>query len=247
MKITIITATYNSAAHIARCLASVNKQTYPNIEHIIIDGASTDNTLEIIKTTENRVAQLISEPDHGIYDAINKGSALANGEIIGLLHSDDIFANESVIAKIAHEFENKNIGGIFGNLVIINKNGKTLRKWRDRPFNKNKYKFGWMPAHPTLFLRKEVFEKYGPYNTNYKIAGDYAFLLRILKDNKIKFNYVSIDITVMRAGGASSKNLRSLWLKSNEDYKALTSNKIKLPFIVLLLKNLRKIPQFIIR
>ncbi len=218
MKISIITATYNSSAHIAGCLASVNGQTYKNIEHIIIDGASTDNTLEIIKSTipkgqANRVTQLNSEPDHGIYDALNKGLRLATGDVIGFLHADDTFASSTIIEKIANSFsplggrspkdrggqhvfstrdDKENIiHGIYGNLLFVDSKNtnKVVRTWQSKPFHPKNVRHGWMPPHPTLFLRKEVYEKYGLFDTTFKIAGDYDFMLRIMTDPEMNLRY----------------------------------------------------------
>jgi glycosyltransferase len=307
MKISIITATYNSAAHIADCLASVNSQTHKNIEHIIVDGASTDNTLEIIKTTENRVAQLISEPDHGIYDALNKGIRLATGDIIGFLHADDTLASPTTIEAIAKEFNSSNqnistkstkrkefspqtikntassllsgemsgvkhaggrterstgemsgisgqrgeaphqIDGIYGNLVFTNAENKIVRTWQSKPFLSKNVRHGWMPPHPTLFLRKEVYEKHGLFDTSFKIAGDYDFMLRVMTDPEIQLRYLPEIITRMRVGGASTGSIKGILLKMQEDIRALRNNGFNYPLAILAAKNLRKLPQLLQR
>lgn len=245
MKISIITATYNSAAHIAHCLESVNKQTYPNIEHIIIDGASKDNTLEIIEATPNRVEKIVSEPDHGIYDALNKGIKLAAGDIIGFLHTDDFFTSTQTLANIAQQFQKKEITGIYGNLEYVSKDNsnRIIRHWKSNAFKPASIKYGWMPAHPTLFLKKEVYIKHGLYDLQFKIAADYDFMLRVLKDNTLRIEYLREGITKMRVGGASNKSIKNIIQKSKEDYKAIRKNKVG-GFHTLLFKNLRKINQF---
>lgn len=278
MKISIITATYNSTAHIAACLASVNSQSYKNIEHIIVDGASTDNTLEMIKTTKNRVAQLISEPDHGIYDALNKGIRLATGDIIGFLHADDTFASPTTIEAIAKEFNSSNqnistkstkrkefsplsgemsgisgqrgeaphqIDGVYGNLVFTNAENKIVRTWQSKPFHPKNVRHGWMPPHPTLFLRKEVYEKHGLFDTSFKIAGDYDFMLRVMTDPEMRLRYLPEVITRMRVGGASTGSVKGLLLKMQEDIRALRNNGFKYPLAILAAKNLRKLPQLL--
>ncbi|MCD6354996.1 MAG: glycosyltransferase [Prolixibacteraceae bacterium] len=265
MKISIITATYNSAVHIAGCLESVNSQTYKNIEHIIVDGASTDNTLEIIKSNipkgqANRGTQLISEPDHGIYDALNKGIRLATGDIIGFLHADDTFASPTTIEAIAKEFSLRQpaeemsgisgqrgdtpnqIDGVYGNLVFTNTKNKVVRTWQSKTFNRKNVKHGWIPPHPTLFLRKEVYEKHGLFNTSFKIAGDYDFMLRIMTDTEMNFHYLPEVITIMRLGGTSNRNLMMIARKSYEDYLALKINHVG-GLNTLIMKNIRKIPQ----
>lgn len=243
MKISIITATFNSAANIAQCLQSVNSQTYADIEHIIVDGASTDKTLEIIKTTPNRVIEIISEPDKGIYDALNKGIQKATGDVIGFLHSDDRLASPSILQIIAETFERTGADGVYGNLVFVNNEDKVVRIWISEAFDKKEVRFGWMPPHPTLFLKKEVYRKKGLFDTGFSIAGDYEFMLRVMLDTGFRLEYIPEVITRMGVGGASTGNWQQLIRKSKEDIHALKKNGFKFPVLVILAKIGRKIPQ----
>lgn len=247
MKISIITATYNSAAYIATCLASVNSQTHKNIEHIIVDGASKDNTLEIIEATPNRVVKIISESDNGIYDALNKGIQLASGELIAFLHTDDVFATPQTIANIVNQFSNEDVNGVYGNLVFVNEENKVVRTWNSGPFSLSMVKKGWMPPHPTLVLRKTVYEQYGLFNPSFRIAGDYDFMLRIMLAKDIQLKYLPEVITNMKIGGASTGSIKGIIRKSKEDLKAMRNNGFKLPIVVLLAKNVRKLPQLFIK
>lgn len=247
MKTSIITATYNSAAHVANCIESVNNQTYPNIEHIIVDGASKDNTVEIIKAIPNRVAKLISEPDKGIYDALNKGIQLASGELIVFLHTDDVFATPQTIAHVVDQFTHKGVSGVYGNLVFVNEENKVVRTWTSGSFNRSMVKKGWMPPHPTLVLRKTVYEQYGLFNPSFRIAGDYDFMLRIMLANDIQLKYLPEVVTNMKMGGASTGSIKGIIRKSKEDLRAMRNNGFKLPIVVLLSKNVRKLPQLFIK
>ena len=254
MKISIITATYNSEEYILHCLQSIASQTYADIEHIVIDGGSTDRTLEIIKSSKS-ITKWISEPDEGIYDALNKGVKMASGDVIGLLHSDDIFYSKDTIKKISSLFsanegsDHKKNHGIYGDLVFTkNRNtDKVVRTWKGKSFNCRNINYGWMPAHPTLFLRKEVFQKHGLYDISYKVSADYNFMLQIMKDKDIKLVYFPEIITKMRVGGTSTGSLRQVIRKSTEDIRVLQSNGFKFPLLVLVAKNVRKIPQIFIR
>lgn len=246
MKITIITATYNSISSIRDTYESIASQDYKDIEWIVIDGASTDGTIEYLKSNEFKIAQLISEKDNGIYDALNKGLQLATGEIIGFLHSDDIFASHTTISSIAKMFTEKKIGGVYGDLEYVNRknSNEVIRKWKSNDFNSNYLMKGWMPPHPTLFLKKEIYEKFGGFDDSMKISADYDFILRIMKDPSIYYHYFPSVITKMKIGGASSSIL-NFRQKILEDLLALRKNKIDYPYSVILRKNLSKVSQFL--
>lgn len=247
MKISIITATFNSEKSLCYSLDSLFNQDYKNIECIIIDGDSKDSTLGIIKKYQSNYnnIHLVSEPDQGIYDALNKGLHIASGDIIGFLHSDDILSETTIISKIVTEFNNKSIDGVYGDLCYVDKQdtSKIIRNWRSCQFEQDLLKQGWMPPHPTLFLRKEVYEKHGSFNLAYKIAADYDFMIRILKDTSLTFFYLSEIITKMRVGGASNRSLKNVLQKSKEDYRVVITNKIG-GFITVLKKNTSKLKQF---
>jgi len=245
MKISIITATYNSEKHIQGVIASIASQTYKNIEWVVVDGASKDATVNVIKENFTGELNILSEPDKGIYDALNKGLVLATGDIIGFLHSDDFFENETVIERIVAQFQLTNCDGVYGDLryVKAEDTAKIVRHWKSNPFHSSLLKKGWMPAHPTLFLKKEVYQKHGNFDTSFKISADYDFMLRILKDTTLNFAYLPQVITNMRVGGASN-TLGNIQQKMKEDLKALRQNQISTPYITLFRKNTSKITQF---
>jgi glycosyltransferase involved in cell wall biosynthesis len=248
MKISIITACYNSSLTILDAIESVNKQSYADIEHIFIDGVSNDNTTEIIRLNSKKTKLIISEEDSGLYDAINKGVLNATGDIIALLHSDDIFSSSEIISDLMKKIQNENLDGVYGDLLYVDKinTNKIIRFWKSCEFNSNLLVKGWMPAHPTLILRKEVYIKHGVFNKSFKIAADYDFMLRILKDSNLKFGYLPKVVTKMRVGGASNRSIKNIINKSKEDYRAICSNNIG-GIITLLLKNTSKIKQFLIK
>ena len=247
MKVSIITATYNSAKYIASSLNSIFNQDYKDIECIIIDGDSKDQTISIIKTYQrkNLNITLVSEADNGIYDALNKGIKLATGDLIGFVHSDDKLASPHIISELVIAIKKTQAHGIYGDLQYVSKldTSKLIRNWKSSVFSKSLLKKGWMPPHPTLFLKKEVYQKHGNFNQNYKISADYDFMLRVLKDNTLRFFYLPKVIIKMRVGGASNKNLKNIIQKTKEDYKAITSNKIG-NWVTLFLKNYTKFKQF---
>lgn len=248
MKISIITATYNSCKTLPVCMDSVLNQSYPDIEYIIIDGNSTDGTLDFInaKAETHKNITVVSEPDKGIYDALNKGIAKATGEVIGFVHSDDFLAHPDIISTIVKEFKSKKVDGVYGNLhyVQFDSPETIVRNWVSQPFEFRLLNRGWMPAHPTLFLKKEVYEQYGHFDLNYTIAADYDFILRIFKQPQHTFIYLPETIVKMRIGGASNKSLSNIFTKSREDLKAARSNHIPFPLKVVAFKNLSKIPQW---
>lgn len=254
MKFSIITASYNSASTIESCMRSVLDQSHSNIEYILMDGGSTDETLEVINSVSKQYPkvniQLTSEPDHGIYDALNKGIAKATGDIIGIVHSDDLLAQNTTLEHIAKAFQLKRVDGVYGDLLYVQSNNpsKVIRTWTSQLFRPVLLKKGWMPAHPTLYLKREVYQQSGMFNTHFKIAADYDFILRIFKNAAYSWQYLPEVIVKMRLGGASNKSISNILQKSKEDYKAIKTNKIsRFPFLVLLSKNLSKIPQFFSR
>lgn len=216
------------------------------MEYIIIDGASNDGTLDVISEYRNNIDICISEKDYGLYDALNKGIKLATGDVIGLLHADDVFFNENTLSDINKTFSiSMNLDGVYGDLIYTKHNNlsKTIRYWRSKEFNKNLLFLGWMPPHPTLFLKKDVFEKFGLYDTNFKISADYDFILRIFTSN-IKVKYLPFVCCKMRAGGLSNKNFKNIVQKSFEDLRALKKNKVG-SVLSLFFKNFLKFSQIV--
>ena len=245
LNVSIITVCYNSSKTIVDTIRSVNIQTYPNIEHIFVDGLSLDNTVELIRRNSNRNNLIISEKDKGLYDAINKGISNAGGDVIGILHSDDFFNSPDIILDLVTKIQKENLDAIYGDLQYVNETNtnKTVRYWKSCEFTPRLIKKGWMPAHPTLFLKKEVFKTHGSYDLKFTISSDYDFMLRVLKDDTIKFGYLPMVVTNMRIGGASNKNLKNIAIKMIEDYKAIRKNNSG-NIITLILKNTSKIKQF---
>lgn len=247
MKVSIITVTYNSAQTLARTMDSVSSQTYPNIEHIIVDGASTDGTVDIIKQCQGSVAYFVSEPDKGIYDALNKGLKKATGDIIGQLNSDDVFADNRVIELIVKRFENKQCDVVYGNLIYQPQcpdKDKVFRYWKSNRFDPKCLKYGWMPPHPTLYCKKEVYDKVGHFDTKFRISADYDFVLRVFSNLDYKTSYLPAVLVRMNIGGVSNSSFRNIICKMVEDYNVLKKNHIGSLF-TLGCKNVRKLMQFI--
>lgn len=245
MKVSIITATYNSAKTISDTLESLNAQTYPDIEYIIIDGGSKDNTLSLIKSSCSRVSVIVSEPDKGIYDALNKGILSATGDIIGFLHSDDFFAYPDAVKDIVDAMHESNADAVYGDLNYISStdNDVIVRKWVSGGFDINKMKLGWMPPHPTFYMKRSCYQRFGSFDLSYRISADYDSLLRYLWIHKITVKYIPKVIINMRVGGMSNRSLSNMIMKTKEDVKAMKSN--KLPWLSAVAgKNLSKIPQF---
>ena len=243
MKISILTCVLNNERFIDESIKSFQKQNYENKEHIIIDGGSNDETVSIIKKSKNNNVIFVSSKDNGIYDAINKGIILASGDIIGILHSDDFYNNEEVISDVIEVFEKTNSDLVYGDLVYVSKNKNlNVRYWKAGIFLNENIKKGWMPPHPTVFVKKKIFEIIGNYNTDYRISSDYDFLIRALSNKEIKKQYIEKTLIKMRIGGTSNKSIFNLLKKSFEDYKIIKKNKIG-GFLTLLNKNFLKISQ----
>ncbi|ATV43379.1 glycosyltransferase family 2 protein [Pectobacterium sp. CHL-2024] len=245
MKVSIITATYNSAKTISDTLKSLNAQTYPDIEYIIIDGGSKDNTLSLIKSSCSRVSVIISEPDKGIYDALNKGILSATGDIVGFLHSDDFFAYPDAVKDIVDAMRESNADAVYGDLNYISStdNDVIVRKWVSGGFDINKMKLGWMPPHPTFYMKRSCYQRFGSFDLSYRISADYDSLLRYLWIHKVTVKYIPKVVINMRVGGMSNRSLSNMIMKTKEDVKAMKSN--KLPWLSAVAgKNLSKIPQF---
>ncbi|MEK7149424.1 MAG: glycosyltransferase family 2 protein [Patescibacteria group bacterium] len=247
MKISIITVCYNSAKTIKQAIKSVLSQTYSNIEYIVIDGGSTDGTLEIINKYRDKIAKFVSEPDKGIYDAMNKGLKLATGDIIGILNSDDFYTDEFVLEKVAKKFEETNSDCLWGDLVYVDRNniGKIIRFWKSSEYREGKFKMGWHPPHPTFFARKEIYNKYGLFNLNFKIAADIEIMLRFLEKFKISSAYIPEILIKMRTGGTSAKNIKNIIKANVETYRAWKVNGLKINPLWVLLKPLSKVLQLI--
>jgi glycosyltransferase len=246
--ISIITACFNSGATIQDALQSVRKQTYPNIEHLIIDGASTDQTLELVKNFHH-VTQCITEKDQGIYDAMNKGIILAKGDVIGILNSDDLYANEYVLEKVAKAFEDPAVDAVYGDLQYVDpKNlNKIVRYWRSGYFSAKNFYWGWMPPHPTFFVRSSVYKQAGHFNLSLRSAADYEIMLRILLKHKRLAHYIPEVLVKMRTGGVSNASIRNRIKANQEDRQAWRLNGLRPYFFTTYLKPVRKIFQFIQR
>ena len=244
LKVTIITSIFNNKELIQDAIHSVNEQTYNNIEHLIIDGNSTDGSKDTIKKNMNNKIRFHSENDNGIYEALNKGINLSSGDIIGILHSDDIFTDSNVIMEVVNEFKKYNYDMLYGDINYISKskNKKILRKWKANNFLIKNIKYGWMPPHTSTFIKKSLLNKVGLYNTQFQISADYDLLTRILTNYKISIGYLQKVLVLMRVGGKSNKNLRNIYQKMVEDYSIIKRNKIG-GFYTLIFKNLTKIKQ----
>ena len=245
MKLSLITATYNSADIIKNAINSVRNQRIDNLEYIVIDGCSTDGTVEILKENTDVISKWVSEPDKGIYDALNKGLKMASGDIVGFLHSDDNFANNRILKNIIDNFEEQSIDFLYGDLEYITSAEpyKVLRYWKSGNFKPENLKKGWMPPHPTVYFKRELIDKVGGFDTSYTIAADYDWMARCLTTSGLKVAYIPEVLIKMRTGGASNRSLKNIIKKSREDYKIIRRNKIG-NFNTLLYKNFGKIGQF---
>lgn len=249
MKISIITATYNSAQTLGQTIESVIRQTYPDIEYIVVDGASTDGTQQIVQRYESQLRgkmKWLSEKDGGIYDAMNKGIQMATGDIVGILNSDDYFTSNDIIEQMASAFRDESIDAVYGDIHFIRDGqpDKCIRYYSSKKFSPIWLRFGFMPAHPSFYCRRKIFEKAGLYKTDYQIGSDYEMMVRLFMKHHIKARYLPIDFVTMRTGGTSTRNVRSRLQLIKDDVRGCRENGIYTNALMISVKFLYKIFEF---
>jgi glycosyltransferase involved in cell wall biosynthesis len=247
LKVSIITVSYNSISTIGDTINSVLRQSYSNIEYIVIDGDSSDGTKELIASYGTQITQFYSEPDEGMYDALNKGIKVATGDIIGILNSDDLFYNERVIENVVNAFKDESIEAVISDIQFVDpvNTSKVIRYYSSKNFNTSRFRFGFMPAHPGFYVKKELFEKYGYYKTDYKIAADYELELRFLLTYHVKYRYLGLPVVSMRTGGISNKSIHSNYILNKEICRACRENGLRTNFFFVYSKYFVKIFQFL--
>jgi glycosyltransferase involved in cell wall biosynthesis len=248
MKISIITATFNSAATITDTMRSIAEQDHDNIEHLIVDGGSADNTVALVQAFPH-VTKLVSEKDNGIYDAMNKGIKLATGDIIGILNSDDIYTHDQVLSKVSTAFADESVDAVYGDLQYVDaqNTGRVIRTWKAGKYRPRLFYYGWMPPHPTFFVRRKVYAQAGVFNLSLRSSADYELMLRILLRHNMKPAYLPEILVKMRTGGQSNATLKNRLRANREDRMAWELNGLKPYFFTMYLKPIRKLSQFIIK
>jgi glycosyltransferase involved in cell wall biosynthesis len=247
LKISIITVVLNNRAHIGECIQSVSSQTFADIEHIVIDGGSTDGTADIIKNCGNKISRWVSEPDRGIYDAMNKGLAMASGEVIGFLNADDVYAAADVLGVMAAAMGDPDIDACYSDLVYVDRHdfNKVVRYWRSRPLEPGLFQGGWVPAHPTFFVRKKIYDQYGGFDLQYKLAADFELMARFLEFHKIRAVYIPRILVKMRAGGATNRSIANIVKQNFEIVRACRKNGIGISLLSFLMRKFRaRVHQF---
>lgn len=245
MKISIITVCFNAVSTIESSIISLVNQNYEDVEYIVIDGGSSDGTKQVIERYLDHISIFISEPDQGIYDALNKGIKYATGDIIGLLHANDCFASTHLLTKVAQNIQEQNVDAVYGDLIFCNTKGRIVRRWISRPCNRLLLELGWMPPHPALFIKKEVYNRYGNYRLDFGTAADYELILRFFYLYRIKTCYVNQVFIKMLTGGLSNKNFLNHVIGNNSDFKAMKMHRLHAPFIAIFLKPLQKLTQYL--
>ena len=244
MKISIITVCFNAEDTISDTIQSVLSQDYEDVEYIIVDGKSTDRTLEIIQSKQKRI-QLISERDQGIYDAMNKGINIASGDVIGILNADDVYKNKQVLSEVMNAFKN-NVSIVYGDIEYVNNDlSRVVRKWKAGIFRPGKFKWGWMPPHPGFFMKKSCYQRYGLFNLNLSTSADYELMLRMFEVHKLNHFYIPKIITSMRIGGVSNSSLKNRFAANKNDRKAWDIHPVNPFWFTFIMKPLRKLPQFL--
>lgn len=247
MKVSLITVTYNSATTLQDTIDSVASQDYPNIEYIIVDGNSNDGTQDIVRTSNGVVSKFISEPDQGLYDAMNKGIQLATGDIVGIINSDDFYHRSDAVSKVVKGFSDSKTECVFADIRFVKQDDldKTIRYYSSKRFNLGAFSWGFMPAHPTFFTYRKNFEKYGVYKTDYKIAADFELLVRFLYKHQLNYQYLDFDLMKMRLGGVSTASFKSTWIINQEDLRACKENGLKTNYLRLYSRYFRKLLEYL--
>lgn len=249
MKISLITVTYNAGGVLCCAIESALHQTYSNLEYIIVDGASKDNTLDIIRAYEPQFQgrmKWISEPDCGLYDAMNKGIRMATGDVVGILNSDDFFTSNDVLEKVADSFTGNDVNAVYGDIHFVRSDdlNRCVRYYSSRIFRRGLMRLGFIPAHPSFYCRRECFEKYGCYKTDYKIAADFDLLLRFIYVHRIRIKYLPVDMVTMRLGGASTSGLKSRMTGMKEHLRSFRENGVKTNRFLLSLRYFYKLTEY---
>lgn len=249
MKISIITIVFNRVSEIEETIRSVLSQDYTDIEYIIVDGGSTDGTLDVVKKYQNKISKYISEPDRGIYDAINKGINLASGDVIGIVNSGDTLFNQTVVSNVVKNFISSGAGIVYGNTVLVDpiNSNKVKRVFEGCEYVPDLFLYGWMPSHSSTYIKKSLFQQYGLYRLDLNIAADYELLLRFMYVHRVRSSYYPGLVTRFRVGGISNKNLFSFIRSGAQCHRAWELNGLKVPFYTIPFKFLRKIPDIILR
>jgi len=249
VKISVITVALNSQATIEETILSVHRQAHAEREHIVIDGGSQDGTLEVVDRHREKIAICVSESDAGIFDAMNKGLARASGDIVGFLNSDDVYAHDQVLMHVAAAFRDPAVEAVYADLVYVDRRhpGKVVRYWRSGDFQPGSFARGWMPAHPTFYARREVYERLGGFNLEYRLQGDFELTLRFLEVHRIRARHVAEIWVRMRTGGVSNRNWRDVVRGNIEAYRAARANGLKVTPWFVLRKIVSRIPQFFAR
>lgn len=247
MKVSIITVCFNSASTIKETIESVLKQDYPDIEYIIVDGKSTDDTMSVIDNYNNSIASIISEKDNGMYDAINKGINRATGNIIGLLNSDDYFCTNNAVSTIVEAFYKSGAGAVFADVAFVKRfvTNKIVRNYSSKKFVISKFRLGYMPAHPTFYVKRECYENYGLYKTDYKITADFELVMRFLYTYRVPYFYINQTLIYMQAGGVSNQNFMSRYILNKEIVRSCRENDVRTNIMLISLKYFKKIFEFI--
>ncbi len=249
MKISIITVVYNGAETIEETIQSVFSQNFKDIQYIVVDGGSTDGTIDIVRRYSDKIDEFISEPDNGIYDAMNKGIALATGDVIGLLNADDVYQDEMILDKVAGCFKQPDIDACYADLVYVSQSDTShiVRYWRSCIYEPGLFLSGWMPAHPTLYLRRAIYQKYGVFDLSYKLQSDFELTMRFMHVHNIRTQYIPEVFVRMRTGGASNQSLKNIIRGNIEAYKATKKHNLGLSWLFIVRKICSRLKQFIER